>query len=66
MRVNCLSCGHKLELDDAYDDYEGQVKCYTCRAVLEIKAEEGAVKSVTCVQGPHKPTLEETFELIGG
>ena len=66
MRVNCLSCGHKLELDDAYDNYEGQVKCYTCRALLEIEAEEGAVKSVRCAQGPYKPTLEERFETIGG
>jgi len=46
MRVNCLSCGHKLDLDDAYDDYAGQVKCLVCGAILEIRTEEGNVKSV--------------------
>ena len=46
MKINCTACGHKVDLDDAYDDYEGQVKCYTCGALLEIRAEEGKIKSV--------------------
>ena len=45
MRINCLSCGHKVELDDVYDDYEGQVRCL-CRALLEIKTQEGRLKSL--------------------
>jgi len=47
MKINCLSCGHSLELDEeSYSDYEGQVKCYTCSALLEVKLEEGRIKSV--------------------
>jgi hypothetical protein len=46
MKINCISCGHKIDLDDAYDDYEGQVKCYACNALLEIKTEEGNIKSI--------------------
>jgi hypothetical protein len=46
MKINCLSCGHTIELDEAYSDYEGQVKCYACSAVLEVKLEESLVKSV--------------------
>jgi DNA-directed RNA polymerase subunit RPC12/RpoP len=46
MKINCLSCGHGIELDEAYSDYEGQVKCSTCSALLEVKLEEGLVKSV--------------------
>jgi len=47
MKINCLSCGHSLELDEeAYSDYEGQVKCYTCSALLEVKLAEGRIKSV--------------------
>jgi len=46
MKINCLSCGHTIELDEAYSDYEGQVKCYTCSALLEVKLEENLVKSV--------------------
>jgi predicted RNA-binding Zn-ribbon protein involved in translation (DUF1610 family) len=45
MRVNCLSCGHKVELDDAYDDFEGPVKCL-CGAMLEIRTEEGRLKAI--------------------
>ena len=46
MNIRCLSCGHTIDLDDAYSDYEGQVTCYTCSALLEIKLEEGLIKSV--------------------
>jgi hypothetical protein len=46
MKINCLACGHKVELDDAYGDYEGQVKCFVCSALLEVKTEQGYLKSV--------------------
>ena len=46
MKINCLSCGHTIDLDETYSDYEGQVKCYACSALLEIKLEESLVKSV--------------------
>lgn len=46
MKINCLSCGHKVELDDAYDDFEGQVKCFACGALLHVTLSEGRVKSV--------------------
>ncbi len=47
MKINCLSCGHKVDLGDAYDDYAGPVKCLVCGVILEIRTEEGNVKSVT-------------------
>jgi DNA-directed RNA polymerase subunit RPC12/RpoP len=46
MKINCLSCGHSVELDEAYSDYEGPIKCYTCSALLEVKLEENLIKSV--------------------
>ena len=46
MKINCLSCGHKVDLGDAYDDYAGQVRCLVCGVILEIKTEEGNAKSV--------------------
>lgn len=46
MKVICLSCGHKVDLGDAYDDFEGLVKCFACRAVLAIKTDTGTLKSV--------------------
>ncbi len=47
MKINCLSCGHNIDLDDAYGDhYEGQVKCFGCEARLEIRTEHGAIRHV--------------------
>ena len=46
MKINCLSCGHNIDLDDSYSDYEGVIKCYACDALLEVKISEGNVKSV--------------------
>jgi hypothetical protein len=46
MKLNCLSCGHSLDLHGDYDDYEGLVKCFVCGALLLIRSEEGNVKRV--------------------
>ena len=62
MKVNCLCCGHNVALDEAYDDYEGQIKCFACRAILRIRTEEGSLKSVEFVEVPAPPSLEEAFE----
>ena len=61
MKINCLACGHKFELDEAYDDYEGQVKCFICGALLEIKLEEGNLKSLKFLKMA-RPSVEEAFE----
>jgi len=46
IKINCLSCGHTLDLDETYSDYEGQVKCYACSALLEVKLVESQIKAV--------------------
>lgn len=46
MKIICLSCGHKVDLGDAYDDYAGQIRCATCSAMLEVKTEEGGLKAM--------------------
>ncbi|MFH1923650.1 MAG: hypothetical protein ABIP48_27635 [Planctomycetota bacterium] len=51
MKVNCLSCGHAVDLRDSYDDYQGQIKCFTCGGILAIRTEGGDVKSVDYVSG---------------
>jgi DNA-directed RNA polymerase subunit N (RpoN/RPB10) len=45
MNIRCLSCGHTIDLDGTYSDYEGQIKCYTCNALLEVKMRNSLVKS---------------------
>ena len=54
MRINCLSCGHKVDLDDAYDDFEGQIKCFPCGAVLEIKTDQAKLKKIKVVSVPSR------------
>jgi hypothetical protein len=54
MRINCLACGHKVELDDAYDDFEGPVKCL-CGAMLQIRTEEGMLKSIKVAEPLSRP-----------
>ena len=51
MKLNCLFCGHSVDLHRDYDDYEGQVKCFVCNALLTILTENGYIKRVTLA--PH-------------
>jgi hypothetical protein len=65
MKINCLSCGHKVELDDVYEDYAGLIKCYVCGALLELKTEEGRLRSVTLMLRTARPLDEETVPVAG-
>ena len=47
MKLNCVSCGHTVDLHDDYDDYEGLVTCFVCGALLMIRTEDGHVKRAT-------------------
>jgi len=64
MKINCLSCGHNIHLDDAYGDYEGEVKCFACRAMMEIKLDQGSIKKVKLVSLV-KPAAPEPSESEG-
>jgi len=45
MKVNCLGCGQYIVLDESYRDYEGEIKCNACGAIVEVNLSEGKVKS---------------------
>ena len=63
MKINCLSCGHTVDLDDVYGDYEGMVKCFACGALLEIRTEEGKLKAVEFAQtSAPQPTTAQVYE----
>ena len=47
MKLNCVSCGHTVDLHGDYDDYEGLVTCFVCGARLMIRTEDGHVKRAT-------------------
>jgi DNA-directed RNA polymerase subunit N (RpoN/RPB10) len=61
MMVNCLSCGHALDLRDGYDDYEGEVRCFICGSLLSIRTAEGQVKSVRLARGAEQ-AVQPAFE----
>ncbi len=46
IRLNCLSCGHPMDLGDAYEDYQGEVRCWGCKAVLDVTLQDGKLKSM--------------------
>jgi len=63
MRLNCLSCGHAIDLRDAYNDYDGQVKCFACGGLMAIRTQDGQVKWVELLTRPRHDedsTLQET------
>jgi ribosomal protein S27E len=62
MKINCISCGHKVCLDDVYDDYHGQIKCFVCNALLEIKTEDGRLKSVEYAMAALNPPTRAALE----
>jgi hypothetical protein len=46
IKLNCLACGHQMELSEAYEDYQGEVRCWVCRTVLEVALREGKLRSI--------------------
>jgi len=52
LKIRCLSCSHNINLEyESYSDYGGEIKCYACGAILEVKLSEEHVKSVKLLRG---------------
>ena len=62
MKINCISCGHKLDIGDAYGDYEGAVKCFVCGTLLEIRTEQGSLRSMKLLSNLPPSFTEEAIE----
>ena len=59
MKINCLSCGHNVTLEDTYNDYEGPIKCYGCGTLLEVRLSDGCIKSLRVLQSRRRATEPE-------
>jgi len=60
LKLNCISCGHSISLDEnVYVDYEGQIKCNACSAILNVKIEDGKLKSMDFVK-ISRPSVEDS------
>jgi hypothetical protein len=35
-----------MELSDAYEDYQGEVRCWGCRTTLQVTIEKGKLKAM--------------------
>ena len=46
IKLNCLACGYSMTLGEAYEDYEGDIRCWGCRVVLEVALSEGRLRSM--------------------
>lgn len=52
IKLNCLDCGRSFELGDAYEDYEGEVRCWICSTSLIVKLADGKLKSMSRALAP--------------
>jgi len=51
LKLNCINCGHNVGLDEnVYADYDGQIKCNACSAILSVKIEDGKLKFMDFVK----------------
>ena len=62
MKINCLCCGHSLELGDAYEDFDGKVRCFVCGGGLNIRTEDGSLKAIDDADIPNVHPSEQTHE----
>jgi hypothetical protein len=46
IKLNCISCGHAQDLSDAYENYQGQIRCWGCSTTLDVSIIEGKLQSM--------------------
>jgi DNA-directed RNA polymerase subunit N (RpoN/RPB10) len=56
IRIRCVGCGHLIQLDEAYQSYEGQLRCWTCGRLMEVTIREGRLNAMS--DGREAPNRE--------
>ena len=51
IKLNCLSCGHPMDLGEAYQDYAGEVRCWGCQALLDVELRDGKLLTMRTSRG---------------
>ncbi len=46
IKLSCISCGHTQDLSDAYENYQGQIRCWGCSTALDVSIIEGRLQSM--------------------
>lgn len=51
VKVLCLYCGDTIDLDvPTYENYQGQIRCQRCRALMKVRIENCGLKSCELVE----------------
>lgn len=63
VKMQCLSCEREINLDHSvFDDYRGSVKCFSCKAMMYVQTEKGALDSATLLETGLEPPSRRAFE----
>ncbi|WP_295389009.1 hypothetical protein [uncultured Thiodictyon sp.] len=46
MIIHCMYCGHTIDLSEAYDDYQGPVRCAVCKSLMMVRVENGQLRGM--------------------
>jgi hypothetical protein len=57
IKLNCISCGHLMELGAAYEDYQGELRCWGCHALVEVTLHEGKLQTMKLSSKSEVPDL---------
>jgi len=57
IKLNCISCGHLMELGDAYEDYQGEVRCWGCQALVNVTLHDGKLQNMSLSSKSEAPVL---------
>ncbi len=60
MKLNCLGCGHSINLSEEYEDYSGNIRCSSCSAILKVKLYSAKLSTIEFLHFA-KPSTEETL-----
>lgn len=44
--IHCMYCGHAIDLGNAYDDYQGPLRCSVCKSLMMVRVEDGHLRSM--------------------
>jgi hypothetical protein len=63
MKMNCLSCGSEMKLDQqVFSDFKGSIKCFSCSAAMEIQTMRGVLIWGYPLSGMNLDFTERTAE----
>jgi hypothetical protein len=54
--IQCVECGNDIALSSAYDFYNGNVRCSTCSALLQVHIKDSMIQGTPVVVEKGKKT----------